>query len=45
MSKPRMTFLQRGEDYMIMKSLDVDSKTSNNDQVLSAGNVMKISNI
>jgi hypothetical protein len=30
---------------MIMKSLDVDSKTSNNDQVLSAGNVMKISNI
>jgi hypothetical protein len=37
--------LQGGEDDVIMKSLNTGSKTSYNDQVLSAGNVLKISNI
>jgi hypothetical protein len=35
-SKSRMTLLQGGEDDVIMKYLNVGSKTSYNDQLLSA---------
>jgi hypothetical protein len=44
-SKSKTTLLQGGEDDVIMKSLNVGSKTSYNEQVLSAGNVLKMSNI
>jgi hypothetical protein len=44
-SKPRMTLLQGGEDDVIIKSLNVGLESSCNDQVLSAGNVLKNSNI
>jgi hypothetical protein len=44
-SKSRMALLQGGVDDVTMKSLNVGSKTSYNSQVLSAGNVLKMSNI
>jgi hypothetical protein len=44
-SKPRMALLQGGDDDVIMKSLNVGFEISYNDQVLSAGNVLKMSHI
>jgi hypothetical protein len=40
-SKLRTTLLQGGEDDVIIKSLNVGSESSCNDQVLSTGNILK----